>query len=143
VKLRVEECLQACAEGIRSLDKKLRKFDHPDTVKRIFSRTLYPFKASTLAKLREIVGELLAQLNLALQALELEQGRTRHEASESAIERAPREIKMVADEVEIIKDAILRTEQSNADVVMVLDEIKVRHNFPWAIFLATSAESLC
>ena len=75
VKSRVEECVQACGDGIKQLDLERKKLENPSKVKQGLSRGLYPFRGSTLAKLKELVGDLLGQLTLALQVLDISEKR--------------------------------------------------------------------
>ncbi|KAI9838025.1 MAG: hypothetical protein M1819_006179 [Sarea resinae] len=68
----VIESLESCRRGIECLEKKLKQIEEvprPELSAKIRSqvqRALYPFKESTLAKLREIVSDLRANLKLAL-----------------------------------------------------------------------------
>ena len=76
---RAKECLQSCKDGLDKLEKKLHKlrtYTLPNGLRqKVWSelqRAYYPFRASTLAKLKEIADELRDQLSLATQALQLE-----------------------------------------------------------------------
>ena len=71
--------LASCINGLHKLQKKLSKLQsHPlpsgfrQKAWAEVQRSLYPFKQSTLAKLRELVGDLRKQLSLALQLLHLD-----------------------------------------------------------------------
>ena len=76
---RVKECIKACESGMSSLQKKLDKIKNitqanlkrMDKMKAHFQRTLYPFKESTLAKLKEICNDLRSDLDLALNTLQM------------------------------------------------------------------------
>lgn len=75
---RVRESIASCEPGIESLNKELDKVKITplkdggrEKAKAQFRRTLYPFKESTLRKLREICNELLDNLSLALNALQM------------------------------------------------------------------------
>ena len=76
---RVKECIKACESGMSSLQKKLDKIKNitqanPKRMERMkaqFQRTLYPFKESTLAKLKEICNDLRDDLGLALNTLQM------------------------------------------------------------------------
>ncbi|KAH6869160.1 hypothetical protein B0T10DRAFT_594995 [Thelonectria olida] len=76
--VRVVECLTTCEDGVQRLDKKLKKLfrENPHTFKEKAKagglRLIYPFRASTLEKLKEIVREPMQSLSLAIQALVLE-----------------------------------------------------------------------
>lgn len=76
--VRAAECLTSCKDGVQRLDKKLKKIsqENPKTFKEKAKagglRLLYPFRASTLEKLQEIVGELMQDLSFAIQILVLE-----------------------------------------------------------------------
>ena len=75
---RVATCLNSCVDGLEKLQKKLRKLQ-THTIPSGFrqkawnelQRSFYPFRESTLAKLRETVKELQNRLSLALQVLQL------------------------------------------------------------------------
>ena len=78
IRKQVEENLVSCQDGIKSLQKRLDKVlankvavgAHAKA--QVFvRRALYPFKESTLAKLREIVRELKENLVLTLEVLQL------------------------------------------------------------------------
>jgi ankyrin repeat domain-containing protein 50 len=82
---RVEECLGSCVGGLNDLEKKLQKVHtHPapntlrERLHSDFQRLSYPFKESTLVKIREIVSELRHHLSLALQVLQLDLSATSH-----------------------------------------------------------------
>ena len=71
---RIEECVGMCEGGILCLHKKLKKIQTSpqagskwhNKVKAHVQRSLYPFKESTLVKLREVGNELQDHLRLAL-----------------------------------------------------------------------------
>jgi ankyrin repeat domain-containing protein 50 len=76
--IRVNESIDSCEDGINDLKKKLKKIElvslddqWSGKVKAQFRRTLYPFKESTLVKLKEITSGLQDQLNLATTALQM------------------------------------------------------------------------
>lgn len=76
IMLHVEQHIDSCLDGVKKLQKRLDKFvNAPDgrqsKISSYVQRTLYPFKESTLAKLREIVRDLLDNLDLALSALQM------------------------------------------------------------------------
>jgi ankyrin repeat protein len=78
-KASVYESLLSCTGGIRTLEKrctKLHASNQSMTIREravaVTKRTIYPFKASTLAKVSEAVDELLEILSLAVQALHLD-----------------------------------------------------------------------
>jgi len=77
---RVEDCIGSCEEGIGNLDKKLKKIQvtpqkaggkWTSKTKAHLQRALYPFKESTLVKLKEISSELQDHLQLALTILQV------------------------------------------------------------------------
>ncbi|KAL9070376.1 MAG: hypothetical protein Q9161_004935 [Pseudevernia consocians] len=76
---RVEESIKSAERGLQSLGKKLDKI-HNVTLQSgwqakgiaQFRRTLFPFKESTLAKLKELGIELRQDLMLALEVLQIE-----------------------------------------------------------------------
>lgn len=75
---RVEENVLACEEGIKKLSQKLakvRKADVPTNISGMvwiqLRRALYPFKESTMAKLREILADLRDGLSLSLSTLQM------------------------------------------------------------------------
>ena len=84
-KTQLEENIKLCEAGIRALKKKLTKIQYDDTslsgstktskvpgsVRRFYDRAKYPFKQSTIVKLREIVSETRANLQLAAAVLHL------------------------------------------------------------------------
>lgn len=74
-KSELEGSVKACEVGVKKLQQKLEKVQHisnkqsptvGDKVKSHYLRALYPFKESTLAKLREIVSDLKGNLSLAV-----------------------------------------------------------------------------
>lgn len=74
----VRDSLLSCKDSIRGLEKrcaKLQASSQPTTFREraatVTKRTLYPFKASTLAKVSEAVNDVLDQLALAVQTLHL------------------------------------------------------------------------
>ena len=75
----VQDSIQSAAESLRNLEKKLDKVrviavqgDWKDKAKAQFRRTLYPFKESTLVKLRELTSEARDNLSLALNLLQID-----------------------------------------------------------------------
>lgn len=77
----VEEYILSCDLGVQELKRKLMKCkstEADDTnglikIKNAGKRLIYPFRESTLAKIREIVSELMDPLSLALDALQITQ----------------------------------------------------------------------
>lgn len=76
---RVEECIRSAEKGLQSLRKKLNKIrlvplrsGWKAKSMAHFRRGLFPFKESTLAKLKEIGIELQQDLTLALEVLQIE-----------------------------------------------------------------------
>ena len=74
----VRDSLLTCKDSIRALEKrsaKLQASSQPTNFREravtVTKRTLYPFKASTLAKVSEAVNDVLDQLALAVQTLHL------------------------------------------------------------------------
>jgi hypothetical protein len=74
----VRDSLLSCKDSIRGLEKrcaKLQASGQPSSAREraaaVTKRTLYPFKASTLAKVSEAVNDVLDQLALAVQTLHL------------------------------------------------------------------------
>ena len=72
------ELLLSCTHRIHGLEKrfaKLRTSGQPTSLRErtvaVTKRTLYPFKASTLAKVSEAVNDMLDQLSIAVQSLHL------------------------------------------------------------------------
>jgi hypothetical protein len=77
-KARVQESLVSCDGSIKALGKRCTKLQasaQPSNLREkalaVTKRALYPFKASTLAKVSETVNDLLDQLSVAIQALHL------------------------------------------------------------------------
>jgi hypothetical protein len=77
-KARVHESLVSCGISLHALEKRCAKLQasaQPSSLREkaaaVAKRALYPFKASTLAKVSETVNDLLDQLSLAVQALHL------------------------------------------------------------------------
>ena len=77
---RVEQSIERCKGGINNLGKKLEKINmtadqqsgkRNTKISSKLQRALYPFKESTLAKLKEISNELLENLQLNLGILHL------------------------------------------------------------------------
>lgn len=76
---RVADCLDSCAAGLKRFEKKYHKLkgvDHPAGLREktaaATKRTLYPFKISTLAKVTEMVDDLLHHLSFAVQILQVD-----------------------------------------------------------------------
>ncbi|KAL8793816.1 MAG: hypothetical protein Q9195_003646 [Heterodermia aff. obscurata] len=78
---RVEANIAACEDGIGCLDKKLKKINMTPCnksgnwdakMKFKLQRALYPFKESTLVKLKEVSNGMLDNLRLALQVLQVD-----------------------------------------------------------------------
>lgn len=77
----VEEYISSCDSGVKELERKLMKCKATQAddknglinVKNAGKRLIYPFRESTLAKIREIVSELMDPLSLALDALQITQ----------------------------------------------------------------------
>ena len=77
--LRVKQSLHTCQEGIGQLDKKLRKIVSEsagkaglrDKAREQLHRAAYPFKESTLVKLKEVVEDLKGNLHLTLEVLQM------------------------------------------------------------------------
>lgn len=72
------DSLLSCKDSVRGLEKrcaKLKASSQPtstrERVAAVTKRTLYPFKASTLAKVSEAVNDVIDQLALAVQTLHL------------------------------------------------------------------------
>ena len=78
-KERVKRCLYSSEERLAKLSRKsqkLRKYGQPEGVRQKawteLQRAWYPFRASTLARLREIVADVLERLKLAIDILQLD-----------------------------------------------------------------------
>lgn len=72
----VKQRIDTCWDGVTKLKKRLDKFGTaPDgshsKISNVIQRSLYPFRESTLAKMREIVRDLRDNLDLALSASQL------------------------------------------------------------------------
>ncbi|KAK6437156.1 hypothetical protein LTR95_006651 [Oleoguttula sp. CCFEE 5521] len=82
-----QSCLLLCEEGILKLEKKLRKIHrkYPATAightKAVGRRFIYPFHQSTIAKLKEIVRDLLGHLVLSVQLVQADGGHATHAAA--------------------------------------------------------------
>lgn len=78
---RVKRCIQSC-EGVLSKlseeSQKLQRYGQPGELRQKawaeVQRMWYPFRASTLVKLRELVNDIRESLKLALQVLQLDVG---------------------------------------------------------------------
>ena len=77
---RLEESIKSCRDGVGCLQKKLNKVKAVklpagsgswEKLQSHYRRALYPFKESTLAKLRETVSELRDNLILAVGTLQM------------------------------------------------------------------------
>lgn len=76
---RVEHSIQMCESGLLALQKKLLKITNALQANRgwshklrsQFERALYPFKESTIVKLKEICSDLRGNLALALETLQM------------------------------------------------------------------------
>jgi hypothetical protein len=66
--------IASCRDGIQKLTQKLKKVQDSRVTAREFNdftrRALYPFKESTLLKMRELVSDLRDNLNLAVNVLQ-------------------------------------------------------------------------
>lgn len=78
VVVRVEESITSTQRGLESLKKKLDKIKvvpqqegWREKTKAQFRRTVFPFKESTLVKLKELGNELRDDLSIALDALQM------------------------------------------------------------------------
>lgn len=79
VMARVEESVQMCESGLMALQKKLAKISSAlqansgwsQKLRSQFQRALYPFKESTIVKLKEICSDLQGNLTLALETLQM------------------------------------------------------------------------
>lgn len=77
--VRVEESIQMCENGLRTLQRKLSKINGASQahsgwshkLRSQFQRALYPFKESTIVKLKEICSDLQGNLALALDTLQI------------------------------------------------------------------------
>ena len=75
----IEESVSRCVEGVARLDKKLDKIRGASptggtwtkSMDQNLRRALYPFKESTLAKLKEVCTESQGHLQLALSVLQM------------------------------------------------------------------------
>lgn len=123
---RAKECMQACEEGIQKLKKKLDKLNthvNPTGLRQKtwteLQRVWYPFRSSTLAKLRETVESLQLHLFRAVQALQLEIDQTSldlHRASHAQLALFERSTSRTADDV-----GSLITEQQANKLKSILD----------------------
>lgn len=76
---RVEESIRMCESGLVALRKKISKISSvlqadrgwSQKLRSQFQRTLYPFKESTIVKLKEICSDLQGNLALALETLQM------------------------------------------------------------------------
>ncbi len=76
---RVEESIRMCESGLMTLQKKLSKINSVSQansgwshkLRSQFQRALYPFKESTIVKLKEICIDLQRNLALALETLQM------------------------------------------------------------------------
>lgn len=79
IKARVEESIESCRVAIQALDKKLTKLKTSithgsnlgDRVKSFTHKASFPFRESTLVRLKEIVIELRGDLSLVMNVLQL------------------------------------------------------------------------
>ena len=76
---RVKRCLHSYEESLTKLSQKsqkLRKYRQPEGVRQKawaeLQRGWYPFRAGTLAKLRDIASNVRERLKLAVQVLQLD-----------------------------------------------------------------------
>lgn len=75
----VEESILMCENGLLTLEKKLSKINSASQangrrshrLRSQFQRALYPFKESTIVKLKEICSDLQSDLVLALETLQM------------------------------------------------------------------------
>ena len=82
---RAEECLGSCTDALSDLEKTLQRihtYASPSGLQEKlhsgFQRLIYPFRESTLVKIREIVSELREHVSLALQVLQLDLSASSH-----------------------------------------------------------------
>ena len=80
VQKQVEECIGSCDSSIGVLAQKLKKFSHAESgtspvvkgrIKRKLEKVVYPFRESTLAKIRENVAGAQANVDTALEILQM------------------------------------------------------------------------
>ena len=75
----VEESIATCKSGVEALKRKLSKINSvlqanygwSHRLRSQFHRALYPFKESTIVKLKEICSDLQGNLTLALETLQM------------------------------------------------------------------------
>lgn len=65
----LEKSIWGCKMHVEKLEKKLEKINQQGTnITAQFRRTMYPFRESTLAKLREIISEFRDHIDLTVNA---------------------------------------------------------------------------
>lgn len=71
---RVKDCVEACETSLEELDEEKLKIQPipNNTIRSHLKRIKYPFRQSTLQKLRKLVGDVQDRLKLALQVLQLD-----------------------------------------------------------------------
>ncbi|KAF1993541.1 hypothetical protein P154DRAFT_625367 [Amniculicola lignicola CBS 123094] len=128
----VEDCLTACRDGVTRLEKKLKRV-HKETpsgfkqkAQAIGLRSIYPFRKSTLEKLKEIVQELMQHLDLASQLILLDDSSGTRETTAS--------VKMTVDGIDSLIKKLhttsLATQQhvtataTNIETILTSEETK-------------------
>ncbi|KAI1109430.1 ankyrin repeat-containing domain protein [Nemania sp. NC0429] len=130
---RASECLIACKDGLERLDKKLKKLHKENPIgiaQKTHSgiiRAVYPFRASTLEKLKEIVRDLTSHLKLSIQILLL------HNSAETgdAVAQIAYNVDGLPNSVANIQTTLLetkaQTESVNAGVRALLSDAESKH----------------
>jgi hypothetical protein len=119
-KNRVKRCLQSSEESLAKLSQKsqkLRKHGQPEGLRQKawaeIQRAWYPFRASTLAKLREIVDDVRERLKLAVQVLQLDVSTT----SQRMLKSVAADTSSIVDRTVAIAASVARVSAQNQQIL--------------------------
>lgn len=122
---RVRDTLLSCDEGISKLEKKLRKIHRtapqnvPEVLQSAGLRLVYPFRKSTIEKLKEIVQDLLRHLSIAIQLLHLEVSNASHATSR----KVETDLNNVSKKVDDVHLTALDTSSRTKDLLRTVDRV--------------------
>ena len=131
---RVKRCVHSCEESLTKLlqkSQKLRKYEQPEGVRRKawaeVQRAWYPFRASTLAKLREIVADVCERLKLAVQVLQLDVSTT----SQHMLRSVAADTSKIVDRTVAISTSVAHVSAQNQQMVDLQQADQFRKIADW------------
>lgn len=138
----VEECIALIDKGIRSLQKKLDKVkctssqgDWQDKAKAGLRRALFPFRESTLAKLRELCSELRDDLSSALGVLQIDVSATSLEKLDflgQKLEDLSMDVTLLKDRSTLLSEDLRKIDGTTGETAKSVDELVLHRNRKYA-----------